>query len=249
MSDQTYINKPIEFHGVLTKQPILLSDSKGRGLEEHASLIENFGYHIEFQYKGGARLLESFCWLKRNLTAKVKQYGHIVLYIYLGTCDLTEIKYQNVKIGDRYKRVRYCDLRYQKDSVAVDYIKQQLRKFRCFISRFPTVQLVFLEIPCYSLEQYNRYLRCPNPESFHQNDVILTERIGILKDYIRHVNLEAGFNTPRFKSDLIRYRKRKGKKPRASLNFSGFKDGLHPDTNLAGTWMRKIVGHMLDVCR
>ena len=87
------------------------------------------------------------------------------------------------------------------------------------------------------------------PESFHQNDVILTERIGILNDYIRHVNLEAGFNTPRLKSDLIRYRKRKGKKPRASLNFSGFKDGLHPDTNLAGTWMRKIVRHILDVCR
>ena len=82
MSDQTYIDKPIEFHGVLTKQPILLSDSEGRGLEEQASLIENFDYHIEFQYKGGARLLESFCWLKRNLTAKVRQYGHIVFYIH-----------------------------------------------------------------------------------------------------------------------------------------------------------------------
>ena len=89
MSEQTYISKPIEFRGVLTKQPILLSDSKGRGLIEHVSMIENLGYSIEFQYRGGARLLYYFHWLKRNLATKVQHYGHIVLYIYLGTCDLT----------------------------------------------------------------------------------------------------------------------------------------------------------------
>ena len=64
---------------------------------------------------------------------------------------------------------------------------------------------MFLEIPC--IEHYNKHLCCPNPESFHENDLILkllTERIGILNDHIRDVNRESGFNTPRFKKDLIK---------------------------------------------
>ena len=115
-------------------------------------------------------------------------------------------------------------------------MKQQVEKFRNFVSYFPLVQIVFLEIPCYSIEPYDKYLRCPNPESCHENDLILTERIGILNDHIGDVNRESGFNTPRFKKDLIKYRKCKGHKQRSSLNFSGYIDGLYPDNKLARTY-------------
>ena len=128
-------------------------------------------------------------------------------------------------------------------------MKQQIENFRNFVSYFPTVQIVFLGIPCYSIEHYNKHLHCPNPESFHENDLILTERIEILNDHIRDVNRESGFNTPRFKKDLIKYRKGKGHKQRSSLNFSGYIDGLHPDSKLARTWMTKIVIHMLNACK
>ena len=77
---ESYLEKPIEFNGVLTKQRILLSDSKARYIKKHESLIEDLGYFIEFQSRGGARLLDYFFWLKRNLQAKVQQYGHLIIY-------------------------------------------------------------------------------------------------------------------------------------------------------------------------
>ena len=128
-------------------------------------------------------------------------------------------------------------------------MKQQIEKNRKYVSYFPTVQILFLEIPCYSIEHYNKHLRCPNPENFHENDLILTERIGILNDHIRDMNCESGFSTPRFKKDLIKYRKGKGHKQSSSLKFSGYIDCLNPDSKLARTWMKKIVIHMLNACK
>ena len=89
-------------------------------------------------------------------------------------------KTEYVKVGSRCKKkISNIDLRHNKDSFAIEYVKQQIEKFPNFVSYFPTVQIVFLEIPCYSTEHYNKHLRCPNPESFHENNLILTERIGI----------------------------------------------------------------------
>ena len=44
-----YINRPFNFHGKLTKQPILIADSKGNYLKPHEYLIRQFGYSIDFQ--------------------------------------------------------------------------------------------------------------------------------------------------------------------------------------------------------
>lgn len=244
-----YIDRPIQFNGELSKQPILLSDSKAKYLVKYKSFIEDFGYFIDFQFRGGARFVDLYYWLQRNLHHKVQQYGNIVLYIWLGTCDLTEKKTVFDKVGSKSKKITYIDLRHENDAFAIAYVQQQIEKFRRFVSSFPSVKIIFLEIPYYSIVQYNRHLRVTNPENYHDSDIILTERIGILNDYIREINEVSGFNTPRFNRDLNKYRKTEGKTQRKSLNFSGYKDGIHPDVELARIWMKKIVTHMLYACK
>ena len=116
MSKLSYSDKPIEFNGILTKKPIFLSDSKARYIQSHEYFIKQFGYEIEFNFFGGARFWNYFIWLQKNLASKVEKYGDIVLYIWLGTCDLTvkHTEYQNV--GNKVKKLQYIDLRHTSDS-------------------------------------------------------------------------------------------------------------------------------------
>ena len=107
------------------------------------------------------------------------------------------------------------------------------------VSNFSSVQIVFLETPCYNIEAYNRHLGVENTEDFHANDLLLTERNGIINDHIRDVNKESGFSTPRFKNDLIKYRKAEGKSHRKGLTFTEYLDGLHHDNALARIWMKE----------
>ena len=249
MSKLSYLDKPIQFNGTLTKKPIFLSDSKARYIQSHVYFIKQFGYEIEFNFFGGARFWNYFIWLQKNLASKVEKYGDIVLYIWLGTCDLTvkHTEYQNV--GNKVKKLQYIDLRHTSDSFAVNYIKEQVDKFIQYVSNFPSVKIVFLEIPCYSIVQYNKHLRYPQSDGFLEKEYILNERIGIINDYIREVNLSSGLTTPRFKFDLIKYRKKAGGVLKRTLDYSGYFDGLHPGTTLAKTWMKRIVVHMLYFCR
>lgn len=249
MPGNNYLDKPISFNGVLTKKPILLADSKARYIKAHESLIEQFGYSVDFNFFGGARFLDYYTWLQQNLASKVEEYGQIVLYVWLGTCDLTVKQTDYQKVGHRYRKVQYIDLRHASDAFSVAYVKQQIDKFRRFVSYFPSVQIVFLKIPCYSIVGYNKHLRYPQSDKFLENEYVLNERIGILNDYIKEVNSDSGFNTPRFKKDLIKYRKRAGHEQKRKLDYSGYFDGLHPGVTLAKTWMKRIVIHMLNACQ
>lgn len=252
-----YADRPIYFNGTLTKRPILLSDSKGNYLKGHSDLIEQFGYTIDFQCKGGARFQDQLAWLKRNLVNKIRQYGKIVLYVWLGTCDLTykQVTYDelpqqtNRSRQIRYRKVTYIDLRHDSDSAAVAYFQSQISSYSSFLSAFPTVKVVFLEVPVYSIVEYNKHLRVPNPDSFHDNDILLRDRIAVVNDVIRQVNSCSDVQTPRFKRDLLRSRKEAGGSERSSLSFSPYKDGIHPDFDLARCWMKKIVLQMLHDCR
>lgn len=252
-----YLKKEIKFDGILTKKPILLADSKGNYLKEHRYLIENFGYSLEFQCKGGARFQDQLFWLKRNLQFKINQYKDIVLYIWLGTCDLTDKKVLHQKVSSqtshsgrvKYRKVKYVDLRHKRDADAISYLQFQINTFLNFLSNFPSVKVVFLEIPVYSIVHYNKYLGVENSETFHNNDLILTERIAIINDYIRQINDFLGVTTPRFTRDLIHYRKAsRTANQRKSFNFSLYKDGIHPRAMLARCWMKKIVTQIFVDC-
>lgn len=234
---QRYINKPFRFNGRLRKQPILIADSKGNYLKPHEDLLRQFGYFIDFECFPGARFADYYYWLKNNLHKKVNQYGHIVLYIWLGTCDFTIKKGKNIT------------LRHEDDNTAVSYLKYQIDRYFDFVARFPTVSIVFLEIPPYSLEYYYKSKGHRDPTLFRSQDIILKERIALVNEYIKEVNQLTSVVSPRFKLDLMRFHKLNGEDhKRVSTSFSTYKDGVHPKPTLARYWTKRIVTRIFADC-
>ena len=177
---QKYIATPIKFEGTLTQKPIFISDSKGNYLRKYSYLIEDLGYSIHFICRGGVRFLDQFFWLKNNLSRKVSQYGKIVLYIWLGTCDLTVKKREIIYDSHLKRNVRkqFIELRHNTDIAAVTYIQDQILKYVFFVSNYSNVNLIFLEIPPYSIEAYNKYLGNKDAASYHPSDLILENYSG-----------------------------------------------------------------------
>ena len=244
-----YNERPTNFTGPLKYKPILLSDSKGNYLREFSSIIEETGYSIEFQCRGGLRLLDQFFWLRHNLYKKVNKYGHVVVFVWLGTCDLTVKKSEQLinEHGIRIKR-NFIDLRHNSEAEAVGYFRDQIVKYVNFVSQFPTVKIVFLDIPFYSIQEYNKYLGNRNCDAFKSSDLELTNRITLCNECIKLVNESMGVVSPKFKNDLLNFRKGK-QEARSSLSFSLYKDGLHPNKELAYCWMKKIVSLVFIYCK
>lgn len=231
-----YIERPLNFNGRLKRHPILLSDSKGFSLKPHVDLIQQFHHDIDIECRAGARFQDYFHWLRHNLARNVNYFGHIALYLFLGTCDLS------------CKSGRKVELRHEDDTVALAYLQFQIDRVVLFVSKFPTVKLIFLEIPPYSIEAWNRAKRCSDLQLSRSQDFILLERIALVNEYIRIVNERSLVTSPRFRLDLLKFRKEKGGKQRVSLNFSNYKDGIHPTCLLARCWMKRIVAQILTDC-
>lgn len=239
-----YANKPINFDGHFRKKPIIISDSKGNYLKKDGTVIQKqVKDHIEFECRSGARLPDYYYWLKRNLHHKVHQFGEIVLYIFLGTCDLTKIFHP-----PENRRRKYIELRHQDDTTAVNYIRDQIDKYFLFVSQFPSVSIVFLEIPPYCIREWNRCQGHPNPEIFKSQDQILYERISIINEYIKAVNEISRVESPKFNLDLKRGRKESDGHRTYSLCFSAYKDGIHSGPVLTRCWMRRIMLRIITDC-
>ena len=135
------------------------------------------------------RFLDQYFWLRNNLRRKICKYGHITLYCFLGTCDLTlkKTKYITNSQGKNVRR-NYIDLRHNSDAEAFSYIQTQIQRFIDFLSQFPTVKIVFLKIPLYSIQKYNKYLGNEDYADYRENDFRLTDRIVLCNEYITEVN-------------------------------------------------------------
>lgn len=233
---QKFIDKPIP-HVVIRKKPIVLTSSKGFYLKRHLDLLQNLCCNIEFNCQPGGRFTHFLRWLETELPVKVISYPHIVLYVWLGTCDLT------VKQG------KFISLRHQTSEFANSDLHSIINKFVSIVSNFPTVQLVFLEIPSYSIQEWNKSKGHPNPDSFQHQDDILNDRVLELNSFLTQVNNRLCVSSPHLRLDLVRYRKAKHQdKSRVSLNFSLYKDGIHPTPLLARCWMKRLVVSICTYC-
>lgn len=198
-----YLERPLKSKSLISK-PVLISDSKGVYLKRHLDLFKKSRIVVQFECRPGARFADFYPWLKKNLSNLVQQHGRITLYIWLGTCDKT------------HKSGRYIDLRYVDSTLCVKNIVQYINLFVSFIGQFKEVVPIFLEIPPYSIVEWNRTKGHSDPQIFKEKDKTLNETIGILNDYIRNVNSVRLVSGPRFKLDLSKYRKEKGKCQRVS---------------------------------
>lgn len=232
-----FIQKPIEWEGKLVRRPVLLTSSKGFSLSRNLDIARSLGIEFQIVSKAGARFADYLPWLYRNLQGLVSTHGQITLYIWLGTCDLT------------VKRGPFIELRHSTDENAQLYLLRYINEFRNFVSSFPTVKLVFIEIPPYSIVEWNRFKGHSDPDSFQSQEKSLRDRILFLNDYLHSVNAELGVRSPSLRVDLLHYRKSRNKETRrVSVNFSLYKDGIHPGKLLARVWFKKIVVAVVRDC-
>jgi len=83
----------------------------------------------------------------------------------------------------------------------------------------------------------------PELNQFKEEDNTLIVNIHEANSQIRQLNNADSKRSPNFSTDIYHpttcNSKNKHNKPRDLYNFNLYKDGLHPDTNLAKVWLRK----------
>ena len=176
-----------------SKTPVLLSDSKGRYLQDEIGRFGGIENDILFWCKSGATCRDQYDYLVRKLETKLQSHPAIVLYIWVGNCDLTE------KTGPVISLKTL-------DASTVRQITDCYRDIYNFVSRFPTVELVFLEIPPYSIFHYNKRNQ-PTPltrtqiRQFKRDDFTLNRQIDQVNSFIRDTNRMLHKSSSRFSID------------------------------------------------
>ena len=212
----------------LQKTPIILSDSKAKHLKYERSLPVEF--NIVWWYQSGATAHDRYLFLKDNIEQAVNRYKNIVLYVWLGTCDLT--KFIDSKCIDLVSDV---------SNSSVNDLIRNFRNIYTLISQYETVELVFLEIPVYSIVCWNKSRCHKNPEQFQASDYILESQINIVNRFIRETNLILRKHSPKFSCDLQNSRKSSRSATRFSYKFNAFYiDGVHPGHKLSKLWLLRI---------
>ncbi|CAG2245593.1 unnamed protein product [Mytilus edulis] len=125
--------------------PAILSDSKGSYLRDQ--VVNKSDRNIIWWCKGGATIDDRYHWLKSNIVKKIEQLGNISVYIFLGTCNLTSKN----KTGE-------ITLTSQQEHFT-DEIISKLGQFVTLFKKYPSSKLTILEIPVYSITEWNRDLQ------------------------------------------------------------------------------------------
>lgn len=124
-----------------------------------------------------------------------------------------------------------------------------IQKYENFVSRFPSVRIIWLDIPPYSISLWNKSRFHRNSEQFKTQDFVLQERIVFVNDYLKSINSRRGYSSIRFRADLLHYRKKSSKSSnRSSINFNLYKDGIHPGLILSKYWARRYAQRAIVDC-
>ena len=150
--------------------------------------------------------------------------------MFCGTYDFTE------------KRGPYIDLRrnqsevFQRFCYNLQGIKEICDKFGSLI------KLTYLQVPYYSIQNWNRAKGHPEPEAFKDNDLFLNSQTDQANQFIETLNYSVNAISPKLNEDLKI--KRKGGEAYYSLNLKLYKDWIHPDSKLAKSWYTWVFRHM-----
>lgn len=225
--------------GQPTYTPVVLSDSKGIWLEKKVgSPLER---RIRWWTKKGEPSDKGYKWLKSHLGSKIQRHGPIWLYVWYGTCDLTS-----------YDK-KYISLK-SEDGSSVTTAVENLTKIKDLFKTHPNSRVTFLEIPVYSIVEFNKDRDHKSPEDFTEQDEKLEQQIYQLNNKIRELNKEGNTYSPLFTTDLIanattiKNKKSRTKTKRKYINFWPYVDGVHPGPLLAKVWLKKISQHAAKHC-
>jgi hypothetical protein len=147
----------------------------------------------------------------------LKKLKKIWLYVWLGTCDLTT------------KNKKYVALTHDDDR-AIEYAIDYLGKIKELIKEHPGCIVTFLEIPVYSIQEWNKKAGHKTPENFAEQDSKLEQQVYKFNARIRDLNKDTNVFSPLFGTDLVKTSKTvKNKKTGKSIvrktnNFKLYKD-------------------------
>jgi len=216
-------------------KPIFISDSKGKYVK--AAITTEHALNIDFQTKKGWKIQRAIDWSEKNLVNLCSKHRSVTIYIWLGTCDLTELSATS----------RYISLARQTDA-NVRYLKRKFIELKTFIGRnIPNSKVIFLEVPPYSIQRWNRSQGHKTPDIFGDDDQHLQNQLYELNNIIREIN-QSDKLSPHFDLDLRKNSKRKGGTDEF-YNFNLYKyDGVHPNSHLSQLWIRRIATKVLEQC-
>ena len=206
--------------------PVLVSDSKGRYLFQQVKFDNN----IKWYFRSSISCSQHLEIIKRNLPKLIQKHPKgVTLFIWLGTCDLT------VKNSDGFISLS------SRTNSAVYEVYSVFNQIYFLTKEFTNVNLVFIELPVYSIYWWNKLKNHSNPELFREDDSILHAQIDLLNQYIRDINRLLHVHSPCLSNDLIQSRKqRKRKHSFCSYSFCGYTDGIHPNDELSKLWLLKL---------
>lgn len=223
--------------GLERKKAIFLSDSKGKRLKEQVDQSNRIENNIHWMCEPGITSEIGISWFLGELKRLLRQFGTIALYVHLGTCDLTEkfgrVNYSNCRRIPRFIRLR---------ATYASYGYKIVENFRnlMYVANDCNFSITFLEIPIYSIKEYNRSLGHPNPDIFDEQDRKLATELEHINQKIRDLNTVLGTRSPRFNLDIERNRKKPGRRSKYRYSFSAYYDGVHPIPLLSKFWLRRV---------
>jgi len=111
--------------------------------------------------------------------------------------------------------------------------------------------LTFLEIPVYSIFEYNKKQGHKDPDQFISQDNSLIKQVHKANEKIRQINTRLDSSSPNFCLDLSQNKVKNTKiqhiRLRDKYNFTLSRDGVHPSINLSKIWLRKIALRNKDI--
>ena len=217
------LERPLdEEKNTLTRHPILLTDSKGYSLKKNH--LGNFP--LELWAESSKTLENRIDVLEAEVQRLSEAHNKSIVYIWAGTCDLTV----RTKVGGKPKiAIR------NKGTETIDRIKQQVERAFSIIQRFHgKIQIKFVDVQPVSTEKHNRQKGSLTDASVaHAEDVKITEQALEINRVIRAVSKDNNAQTVGLTRFITKSRGTKGGKPRYSVNFDLYEDGVHPDKKLA----------------
>ena len=211
---------------------ILLTDSKGHTLKK-ACPKNCFPFDDLWAIVGGQSetLVDLAIFRLRTF---VHRQGKIALYVWSGTCDITQKEDKGHNIFPRYKD----------QSRSLRVVQKQFQRLVDYASQFSEVTLKFVEIPYISTTLWNGDSA---PDNSIQIDKGIETQVRSINLNIRQLNLELGQNTLHLAHDCMNCRRPKSKnKPnRYTVTYRVLQDG---DQSTLDQIFKKLQLDILKTC-
>ena len=147
------------------KQAILLTDSKGRYLEEELPTESYLQLQIVHKSSISTDSPETRPFIWSTLRNLLNINDRAIIFLWIGTCDFT---FKSTETG-------YIHLKYNTNNYRprVDTIVERLQNLKRQIeTRYRRSRVILLECPPFSIIQYNKTLGHLNSNTFHKQTVV-----------------------------------------------------------------------------